>query len=486
MSSPTIFTEEQVNLGVSLVEANLLDILNNSSKASEAFEKIEKNTYEKNLEQPDGVEIEDSDEVSYDDIRNQYNELLYKWESVGNTPEGDALIEKLNQLEAQYPDINFMERTEPDGFGYKQVVIEQETAKKEADRLYYETSQEKQPATPQQVKDSFEMPINIADLIIEQGINAIKNPPPLMQKAKEKSANDPKKLAKFTASEKLFYAENTTESNGEPLKYKVVGQKVDWGRLIAEEGGTPEYNLAKFRAFVTQTVRDYFGGFDRIKTIVVRGENLIINNVCYSPMIDNQYLQNSKMFPLDVLDYIKDGRVAPLFNWKYLRSMRNLTLLDIDDTNFYITDIASDIGVGRRAGLTTIFKYIPSLEIFILGGEKVSLEDLESNTESAKVVKKKISMFKHFKNFEDGYKFSVLSGTNSLQAYTVNNFKNYANNRGDKGWLKFTGGVLVRGALAGVGLGINGIAHLAKGVFNTVKEVYKAGTTPVDMNDVMN
>lgn len=486
MDNSVVFSKEQVNLVKGLSGSNIMNILNSCSSASQALEQLEKNTYETNLAQPDGVVIDDDpSEQSFEDIRNEY-ETLYTRMATSVGEESDRLCEQLLNMEAQYPELFNNNVVEDKKVTQKQVKVAHDVAKNEADRLYYETSQEKQPTTQKQINECFGIPNNIEQLIIEQGMQAINNPPPEMQKAKERAANDPKKEIRYRASEKLYYSENTTESNGEPLKYKVVGQATDWGRLISEEGGTPEYNLAKLRAFVTQSVRDYFGGFNRMKSIVVRGEMLIINGIAFSPRLDKQYLSDSKTFPLDTLDYIQGGRIAPLFHWKYLRSMKNLTLLDIDDTNFYLSDIASDIGVGRRAGLITIFKYVPSLEIFILGGEKVCLDDLENNTESAKVVKKKISVFKHFKNFEDGYKFSLYNGTNSLQSYTVNNFKNYANNRGDKGWLRFTGGVLVRGTLAAVGLGVNGIAHLAGGVFNTLKDVWSSGTTPVDMNDVMN
>ena len=484
MNNPTTFTKEQVDYGVSLVEDKLLGIIQDSPKASEAFRQIEESTYATNLEQPDGVLPDDSDEVSYDDLKNQYNSLMYKWAELGNSSEGDKLLEQMNLLEAQYPDINFMERSDNENMKYRQVAVEHFTSQQETDRIYYQNSQERAPATPQQVYDSFIPVDELSDRIIQQTEMLLKNPPPEYKKAVESAANDPKKLAKFQASEKLFFAKNTMECDGKTIEYKVVGQKVDWGRLISEDKGNPEYNLNKLRAFVTQSIRDYFGGFSRIKTIVVRSGYLIINGVCYSPMIDKQYLGNSDIFPIDTIEYIQNGLLAPLFDWKYLRSMKNLLLLDIDDTNFYIADVASDIGVGRRAGLITIFKYVPSLETFILGGEKVTPDTI--NSDEGKAVKQKISVFKHFRNFDDGYKFNVMSATNSFQSYTVNNFRNYANNRGDKGFFKFTTGVLGRGLLASVGVGVNGIAHLFKGTINTIKEVYKAGMTPVDINDVMN
>ena len=56
--------------------------------------------------------------------------------------------------------------------------------------------------------------------------------------------------------------------------------------------------------------------------------------------------------------------------------------------------------------------------------------------------------------------------------------------RGDKGILRFTGGVIGRGAIALVSTTANAAVHVTKGLFSVVKETFKAATTPITESDL--
>lgn len=467
------------------------DVLATSASGTEFQGKVEESVANARIaREPDGVSLIDtSDEVSYNEKRKEYHELYERW---GNSTgkEADELADKLIALENEFPELQYDKFTDDI---YKNMPPEQAQQKavdlckreilenkKQADKAYFKVSEDKKPPTKEQIFNSFGTDINLNDL----GRKIINNTKEMLSREPKAYHEECKKAAQkeWADTDKVAYRKNTYESNGKTVEYTEAAQKVDWGRLIANKSSSVHDNLERLRDFVSRQIFDYFGGFKRITSIVVRSQQLIINNVCYTPIIDPKFVKDASVFPLDSLDYIRNGYIAPLFNWKHLRRMTRLTLLDIDDTNFYLNDIASDIGAGRRAGLTTIFNLIPSLQTFILGGDVVN-ED-EVNTEQGRKVKEKIAKHKHFMNFSDGYQFNVYNGTNGLQNWTMNNLKNFANNRGNRGIFRFSAGLVGRGVIAGVAGAINLGVHLIGGAFKAGKKIIHDATTDVTEEDM--
>lgn len=268
-----------------------------------------------------------------------------------------------------------------------------------------------------------------------------------------------------------------TNAQGKEVQIKKELEPVEWGEVLSKKASSSDEAIERLRSFITFSIKKKYGGWSRIKSIVVRSEQLIINDTMYVPVIEKKYI-NSEIFPVDTLDYIQNGCIAQFFNWNYLKSMSNLYSLDIDDVNFYTSTVGADLKVGRRIGVGTVFNVCDSLEVLTLGSETVTREKLL--TKESVPIKEKVNVSKRFWNFNDGYKLNICKGTNGLQDFTLNNLKNYATNRGNKGLFRYCLGTMARATLfAGAGVA-NLASHLAWGV----KNLLSTAMTPVSDEDL--
>lgn len=473
----------------------VVDMYNKSKSGTDFKGKLEERAAESRIDRnKDGVDLTDNtDSTSFQDKRKAYADLYLRYANSNNDDEANQLLSQITKMEEDYPELqndkavdDILAKLSPqqaDKAEIKHTAKSIEENKAQADKTYYKTSEDKKPASSNMIEQSF----GSGYIDLNNLSEAIKKMTDVLTGKKEDSSlyfEACKKEAskEWVDTDKVAYRKNTYESNGKTVEYTQAAQKVDWGRLISDNAKSTVYNLEQLRTFISRQIYDYYGGFSRIKSIVVRSQQLIINDICYMPLIDRKYLNDASLFPLDTLDYIKNGYIAPLFNWRYLKKMSRLTLLDIDDTNFYISDIASDIGAGRRAGLTTIFNIVPSLEVFILGGDVVKEDEID--TEKGRKVKEKIAKFKHFTNFSDGYKLNVYGGTNGLQNWTVGNLKTYATSRGNKGFIRFSAGLIGRGIMAGIAGTLNLGVHLIGGAFHVGSHIFMDAITDVEPEDL--
>lgn len=391
----------------------------------------------------DGADV--TDDETMNQILPEYVSAADKYKNSSGVEAGQYL-NQLRGMENEHPRFLNYYIDLPEQKSFEKAVAETEDNKAQTDKIYFKTTEERKPV----------------DL---QGIwNFCKN---LRDHAFGECAKEAAQSA-WVDTDDIAYSSNTYKSNGKLVGYKVYSQKVDWGSQLANGGGSLTKNIEKLRKFVSEQVIGLFGGFARISSIVVRSDQLIINNVCYCPMVDPALLRDASVFPLDVHEYIRNGYIAPLFDWSCLKRMSRLALLDIDDTDFYVSVVASDIGVGRRAGLSTIFNVVPSLVTFILGGSAVKAE--EQHTEKGRVVKEKIATHKRFTNMSDSLKLDVYECTGALQALAFNNLRSYVRNKGNRGIIRLLGGVALRGAVAGGAGVLNLGVHLVGSVCEAFKD----------------
>lgn len=259
--------------------------------------------------------------------------------------------------------------------------------------------------------------------------------------------------------------------DGKMVKYKLISKKMDWGSGFGDD---PYTGLCRK---ITETIKEKYGGWGRIHSIVVRDQQLVINDVCYMPLLDNSVIETCN-FPLDTVDYIRSGAIAQFFDWSTIREMESLYSLDFDDTGFFITTVADGVGLSRRIEADSLFRVNKSLMIIVIAGNILRRD--ERVTTSRKHIERDISTKRHFMNFSDGYKIDIYANTNGFQNYTFGNLKNYATNRGNKGLLRFTGGVFARAGIAAVGGVLNAGVHLVGGVF----QMLKGSVTGVTENDI--
>lgn len=422
-----------------------------STSGTDFQSKVEENTSNSRIErEPDGVAANEAPDAK----RSEHIDLYQKFLDASSEAEEDNYLRQLAALESQYPEladmdaINEIISKSPNAYKkmYKKAAFDIAANQAHADSIYYKTTEDKKAATAQKFAQVFD---NVSTFFKEK-----------CQKAAQKDLGEPSPVT---------YTKNSCKSGGKTFKYETIHQSVNWGSLIASKSKSKERNLEQLRTLVSKEIGNIYGGFGNITSIIVRSNQLIINNMCYSPQIDASVLTDDSIFPADSLDYIKAGCIAPLFNWKHLRSMRKLELLDIDDANFYLTTVASDIGAGRRAGISTIFNIVKSLQIFILNDYAVKRD--EQDTPKGRILKEKLAVHKHFINKTDAVTFSIYGCTGGLQNWTWNNLLEYAGSRGNKGLLRFSTGMLVRTAATGLAGVINISAHLIGSIYQVVKQV---------------
>lgn len=244
-------------------------------------------------------------------------------------------------------------------------------------------------------------------------------------------------------------------------------------------------NFDQVRTKITEEIINYFGGFQRVRRIYVSSLQLIINDVCYTPILSDTLLAR---LPFDSADYIKNGYFAPFFDWGYLYRMSSLSLLSFDDIDFVMTTVAVDLGKGRDFKPLSLFSICENLSTLDIGGEVISYP-IQRDQETARKVRKIETESNFCRRFDNScstmYEKSkgVLEG---VRGWTVNNLVSYANNRGNKGLFKYTGGLLAR-------LGVSAVAGTAeiglKSVGWTVKSIrgiIKGRKTSINSEDTDN
>jgi hypothetical protein len=305
------------------------------------------------------------------------------------------------------------------------------------------------------------------------------NPQPKTKKMREAEAKAAQSHKTEPNYGKTCYSKNTCECDGKTIHYQDRAELVNWGSVLNSSSLSPEETVEMLKKMVTKSIRDGYGGFHRITTIIVRDQKLIINNVCFQPVIEKQYL-NDKVFPWDLLDYLKSGSIAMLFDWYYLRNMSNLTTLDIDDVGLFTSTIDTDLGCRGRIGASTMFRLCKKLQLLSVGGESVTRENLYKK--DSVPIKDTIARGHRSHNLLAGFKLNVCENTGRFQDYTFNNLTTYATNRGDKGLLRFCGGTVVRAGLTLGATVVNFGTHLVKGI----KDIITDSTTPVTEEDLYN
>ena len=258
------------------------------------------------------------------------------------------------------------------------------------------------------------------------------------------------------------------------VDYKQYIETVDWGSSISGSSDA----LETVRSMVTRSMRDKFGGWGRIRTMAIVGGQLIFNGIMYAPVVDKQYLS---AMPLDVADYMANGCMAMLFDYSCIKKMHLLTDFLCDDVSFYMTVIGDDLGMGARIGVSTMFRLCPNLQIMTLGTESVTRDEL--NKPSSSRIKERVRGERQHVALLNGMKHDICGGTQGIQDYFFKSVRDYATNRGDKGFLRFAGGVMARVGASAVAATVNLGTHLVAGVGKTIKEAFKAGFTPISSDE---
>lgn len=293
-------------------------------------------------------------------------------------------------------------------------------------------------------------------------------------------------VSKAARSKKVEWVDRPVETkpgkaniSGKDIEYKLVRKYVDWGTQLSTDPEQYIDNIDKIRKLISKDVRSQFGSWERITSVVIMGGQLILNNVMYVPVIQPEYFNR---FPLDIIDHIQGGCIAPLFDFRNLKSMSRLRSFVCDDKNFYVTELADDLGLGRRIGVSSLFNICPQLEEITIGQETLRREELY--TPKSKAIKDSVRQTSLYNRLTDNYKINVYAGTDGFQNFAFSNLRNYATNRGDKNIFRYCFGTATLLGLAATAGVLNLGAHLVGGVSKTFMGMWKTATTPVTEQDI--
>jgi len=263
--------------------------------------------------------------------------------------------------------------------------------------------------------------------------------------------------------------------NGKPYEFKFVQKNVGWGQELTADFET-NFKLMKRR--ITESVRDEFGGFARIKEIVVQDGCLITNRIMFCPMIEPVYIAK---LPQDLQSAVSEGHIAEFFDWSSMKAMKGLYAVTIDNSYFYCTTVLDDLGVSRRGGVSTIFKVVPSLDLFTLEGNTINRDGLDKP--ESHEVKETVRRQKRNLALLDGFKLNVYSGGDYLQETCWNSTKQYIENRGNKNLIRFCGGLALRGAASTVVTAGNMAAHTIGWGLKLIGGMLKSGMEPIQKEE---
>lgn len=225
-------------------------------------------------------------------------------------------------------------------------------------------------------------------------------------------------------------------------------------------------NMKQLRRLVTDGVEESFGGFGRVHTVIVSDNRLIINGVCYCPVVDTVAVK----FPLDVGSYLASGCIAPFFDWSRLKGMKQLCRLSFDDVDFVTTYVADAVGLGRRIGVYSFFRVCKKLTDLYIGSEHITRDGV--NKPESAGMKAAVAKSKRKQDILDGFRFNFCENASRAQSYFFNSLKNYASTCGDRGLLRQIGGTVTRGAATVAATAVNFGVHFISGVVKRVKEAF--------------
>jgi len=313
------------------------------------------------------------------------------------------------------------------------------------------TKKEKTPITPQSLRDAFG--------VVTGGLTN-------KSASFERAERDAMSYKTDWAEQEMNITAGHARIGNKDMDYRLVRNPVGWGNELSDDPSKTFDNLNFIKNKLSVDVYNQFGGWSRISEIAIVDSQLIINKIMYVPLIEPRYINR---LPLDVADYIGNGCVAPLFDWKFLKKMNNLVTFICDDATFYVTNIADDIGLSRRIGVCSLFNICGKLDYLRIGSEEITRDNLYQSDSVG--IKKSVEKQNRFLNMTDGFSLNIYDHTKNWQASSINSLKHYATHRGNKGGLRYGVGMAFNiGKTAGA-VGINLLAHAIGGIYNSVKEV---------------
>lgn len=279
------------------------------------------------------------------------------------------------------------------------------------------------------------------------------------------------------AESPIMYQQNTyTDENGEPQKCVEVAMRFDTSKFDFDFESESEesivYNVDVLKTLYTNMVQKKIGGFDRVTSIHVADGKLILNKSTYVSMKlgSKEDVKNLREgLPTDLYEYVIQGMTGYFFDWSLLLKCSNLRTLVFDDYEFVTDVVAVDLNM-TYVREDYFFTYLRKLH-YLKMGEFEYTDEQDKNAddqrrqrhqraEQAKVqdfVERTKAYYR--KSTFDYNRLKPTTWTDKLDNHFHMCFKDYLKNRGKKGLIRYTGGVLIRGLFAAASTLLNAGTH---------------------------
>lgn len=203
-------------------------------------------------------------------------------------------------------------------------------------------------------------------------------------------------------------------------------------------------NNAKVSEIISQRLIKDFGGLSRIRSFRVSGGNIIVNDANFECKLDKP----ANYLPIDIRKLINSGNVASLFNYGYLRHIKNLSKLSFDSEEFVFDVVIPELGYGYNLSINKFFGDLKSLSRLKIGSYLFTRETYREQIKNNDLLEYR-SRANHFASACDNF---LTNGTKKSWGIT----KSFCRDRGLFGKVFF-------GALGGaITLGLGALAVGAK------------------------
>lgn len=262
------------------------------------------------------------------------------------------------------------------------------------------------------------------------------------------------------------YKSRKFTSEGKTKDYSVHTDSVNWNGYFT---GDCERDFDSLRLLVSTYINKRYG-FNNIRTIVVRDSTLIINDSLCFPKLDRTVLES---LPADCKDYFLNGSIATFFDWGNLSRLSNLRVLDFDSQVFVNDWVLPDLGWGGALD-NKIYKaifYNSRIERLIIGRQVITRKELNEIEKSRKIEQKARWKAIHneiIANDKKAFK-GLYKSADDWRKWQWGTVKKFATNRGKKGFLKYSFGIIGRVGLALAVTPITYSPRLVRSLVSTVK-----------------
>lgn len=292
---------------------------------------------------------------------------------------------------------------------------------------------------------------------------------------RQESYNNPQTSEQ--AESPIMYQQNTyKDENGETQTCTEVAMKVDTSKFDFDfESDSDESainNVETLKALYSNIVKKKIGGFDRVTSIIVTNGRVIFNKNIYVNLVANSK-QDAINFrdhlPLDLYEYVKQGMTGYFFDWSLLLRCRNLRSLVFDDFDFVTDVVAVDLNMSYVRE-DYFFTYLRHLKYLKMGEYEYTDKLPQTAEEKMKAKQQRIAAAREqsfmgrakdyfSKSTFDYGRLKPTNWTDKLDNHFHMCFRDYLKNRGKKGLIRYTGGVLIRGIFAAASTLLNAGTH---------------------------